>query len=53
MHFTDQKYVPTDSDEGQGGHEKQIMKTYLEGQLVVHGDMERLINLWIREGMII
>ena len=54
-----QKYVPTyavgcnDSDEEQDSHEKQIMKALLKGQLLVHGDIEPLMHLWIREGMII
>ena len=53
VHFTDQKYVLTDSDEGQGDHEKQIIQRYLEGQLFVYGYVEALMHLWIREGMII
>ena len=54
-----QKYVPTYavdftvSDEEQDSHENPIMKAYLKGQLIVHGDIKPLMHLWIREGMII
>ena len=54
-----QKYVPTyavgctESDEGQDSHEKQIMKAYLKGKLLVPEDIEPVMGRWIREGMII
>ena len=54
-----QKYVPTyavgsnDRDEEQDSHEKQIMRTFLKGQLFVLGDIEPLMDRWIQEGMII